>query len=218
MQDPFQPQQETSAEENFADEHQVGEGTTDLAPVESMTFEAALDPAPTADEPEPEATPVADGPVQDPEPVPDTEPAVSLPADAEVSASSPTAVTEAAVITTGDMSVGLGARVAWWPFLVLVALWVSLAAVAAYLLTQTSAVPAFENEYYPFIVLAGVVLTASGPVLAVVSWAISPSATDRAGMFVTSLVRAAAITLFGVLMWWGVLVAVDALRLGLIRL
>ncbi|MHB9004515.1 MAG: hypothetical protein ACYC6C_10715 [Coriobacteriia bacterium] len=200
MHDQLEPEQEIPAEENLPDEYAAREGAgPEVEAVEHMT----LSESGSSEDAE-----------ADVEPAPVPEPAAEPESAAEIEPE----VVEAAVITTGDMPAGNAARVAWWPFLLLVGSWVALAGTAAYVLTRTSDVPAFRHEYYPFIVLAGVVLTALGPVLAIIAWVLSPKDSERGGQFITSFVRAAAITLFGVLMWWGVLVAVDAFRLGLIRL
>ena len=71
------------------------------------------------------------------------------------------------------------------------------------------------------IVLAGLVLTLLGPILGVITWLIvrrSAPVLERSGLFATSIVRASLVSFFGVLSWWGVLVAIDALRLGLVRI
>lgn len=212
MHDSLEPAQETPAEENLPDEYiaQDGDGP-ELEAVAHMTFSEPEPEGDIAPEPAPE-------PAAEPEPEPAAEPEPEPEPAAEPAPEIAPPVIDAAVITTGDTPSAVAVRVAWWPFLLLVGFWVALAAAAAYILTRTTDVPAFQHEYYPFIVLAGVVLTALGPVLAIITWALSPKDGERGGLFITSFVRAAAITLFGVLMWWGVLVAVDALRLGLIRL
>lgn len=197
MNDPFEPQQETPSEEIAQDESPVDpeDGVSDLAAVEGITLDEAASPVPAEEYPVAETADQAgeDGVVEA-----ETVPEEIVPAETAAAAT--------------------GARLAWWPFLLLVGSWVALAGAAAYVLTRNTELPAFEHEYYPAIVLAGVVLTLLGPVLAVLTWAVSPKEGERGGPFVTSIMRASVVTLFGVLMWWGVLVAVDALRLGLIKL
>lgn len=107
-----------------------------------------------------------------------------------------------------------------WPFWTLAGAWLALCAGAAYVLTRDPAMPTLRQDVYTFVVAAGLALTILGPIMAVVVWlfARSGAGQDRpAGMFATSLMRAALVTFFGVITWTGVLILVDALRLGLIR-
>ncbi len=111
-------------------------------------------------------------------------------------------------------------RVPWWPFWILAGSWVVLCASAAYFLTRDATMPSVRQEAYTFIVAVGLALTVLGPILAIVVWAFSRSGVakdQRTGMFGSSLMRAATITLVGVIAWVGVLIMVDALRLGLVR-
>lgn len=107
-----------------------------------------------------------------------------------------------------------------WPFWTLAGVWFALCAGAAYVLTRDPAMPSLRQDAYTFVVAAGLALTVLGPIAAVVVWLFARSSADegsRSGMFATSLMRAALVTFFGVIAWTGVLVVVDALRLGLIR-
>jgi len=107
-----------------------------------------------------------------------------------------------------------------WPFWTLAGAWLALCAGAAYALTRDPAMPTLRQDVYTFVVAAGLALTILGPIIAVVVWlfARSGAGEDRpAGMFATSLMRAAIVTFCGVVAWTGVLILVDALRLGLIR-
>ncbi len=110
--------------------------------------------------------------------------------------------------------------VAWWPFLVYLAMWAALVATSVYLLAGLEpVVTALENPAYPALLLSAVALTALGPLLAVVTWAVAwfaSSAGCRGGLLTVALVRGAAATLFGVLAWWVTLVLVDAIRLGVL--
>lgn len=109
---------------------------------------------------------------------------------------------------------------AGWPFLVYLAAWVALAVTTAVVLTSpdAAAVP-IEDRRYPALLLAGITLVAFGPVLVAVTWVeafVRSEKGCRGGLLTTALVRGASATLFGVIVWWGSLVLVDALRLGLI--
>lgn len=111
------------------------------------------------------------------------------------------------------------ARIPAWPFWSHAALWVAFVGFAAYSLVQQPDVPTFRNEIYPLVVLGGVVLTVLGPLLAMWVWFavwLKAPEGERGGLLSSALLRGSAITLFGVLAWWGMLVVVDALRLGLI--
>lgn len=145
---------------------------------------------------------VPSAPEPEPEPQPEREPEAELEPDPQA------------------LSVSVP-RVPWWPFTMLIVLWIALSGTAAYLLTRASDVPAYEQQWYPIIVVAGIVLTALGPVIGVATWAVirnEGSGHDGGGLFAHSILRAAVITLLGVVAWWGILVAVDALRLGLIAI
>lgn len=113
-----------------------------------------------------------------------------------------------------------GTRVAWWPFIVNGVLWIGLAASSYLLLTSTqAALPAFRQDSYPYLVLAGLVLTLLGPIVSLAAWLFAwfkAKKPERGGMLTTALVRGAVVTFLGVVVWWGVLVLVDALRLGLV--
>jgi hypothetical protein len=110
--------------------------------------------------------------------------------------------------------------VPWWPFLIYLVAWIALIAAAALTISyETDALPAFEQEYYPYILLGGLVLTIAGPLLSILVWIVvryrTPKA-ERSGIFAASLIKGASVTVFGVIAWWGALVVLDALRLGMI--
>ena len=113
-----------------------------------------------------------------------------------------------------------GQRVWWWPFIAYGLSWAALAAASYMLLTGVDAqTPAFRQEYYPYLVLAGLVLTLLGPLLAVMVWLVSwfqAGKGRRGGLFTRAIVRGATLTFLGVVLWVGCLVLVDALRLGLV--
>lgn len=111
-------------------------------------------------------------------------------------------------------------HVAWWPFIVYGLLWLGLLGASYLLLTgaQTE-LPAFRQDAYPYLVLAGLVLTLLGPIMSLAVWLLGwfkAGKGDRGGLLTTALVRGALVTFLGVALWWGMLVLVDALRLGLV--
>ena len=110
--------------------------------------------------------------------------------------------------------------VAGWPFLVYLAAWAALAASTGLVLTGADATPMpLDDPRYPALLLTGLVLAACGPLLALVTWVVAFARTEkgcRGGLLTIALVRGASATLFGVIVWWGALILVDALRLGLI--
>lgn len=230
---------ESEIAEQHADE---GQAPDDLPPLEQTPADDFAEETEPADEAAPDAEPVVGEPPADqlpaqdleatheagtetPEPEAEADAEADAEPEAEATVAETTEVLATAVSQTDAPDVSLAAAptpggVPWWPFIVLAVLWLAVSGVAAYLLTRTADVPAYQQEWYPAIVLAGVVLTLLGPVVAIVTWATSRKDADgneRGGLFVSSILRAAAITLLGVLAWWGTLVVVDSLRLGLIR-
>ncbi len=108
-----------------------------------------------------------------------------------------------------------------WPFLLYVMAWAGLAAATLLMLAGPEAplVP-LDDPAYPALLATGLALVAAGPALSLVVWAFARAkapAECRQGLLTTALVRGAAATLGGVVMWWGALLLVDALRLGLVR-
>jgi len=173
---------------------------------------------------EPEAEPDASA---EAEPAPPAEAAQGVPAqDAELDAAqapsdlegeAPEAAEEAEAPEEPQVR---ATRVAWWPFLAYGVLWIGLAATSYVLLTGSQAdLPAFRQDSYQYLVLAGLVLTVLGPLVTLAVWLFAWFKADkgeRGGMLTTALVRGAVATFLGVVVWWGVLVLVDALRLGLV--
>lgn len=104
-----------------------------------------------------------------------------------------------------------------WPFLVYFGLWVVFAGLLVWQFMETPAgVPLYDRALYGPSILAGLVLTALGPLLAIgvwfVVWLARPGA--RSGLFSRSLILGAVVTLVGVALWLVALGAVDMLRLG----
>jgi hypothetical protein len=154
-----------------------------------------------AEEPEPEPEPTAGevAAAEEPEVEPDAAPDDAQPAAAEPGVH----------------------RVPWWPFLVYLTLWAGLVGASVYVLGGAqSKTPPVLAEPYPYVVLGGLVLTALGPILAVIAWFVIRARApkgSRGGLFVSTLLRGSAATMIGVVAWWASLVVLDALRLGLIR-
>ena len=179
--------------------------------------EDQVEPAGPDDEAAPDAsTPASPEAESTAEPEPDQEPAPELEPEPEQEPAAepepePEAVTPAAVSAR---------RVPWWPFLGYLAAWAVLVGASIYLLGGARlSTPATEQAFYPYLVLAGLALTALGPVFALTIWLVIRARTapgERSGQFVTAFVRGSVVTLLGVVSWWATLVVLDALRLDLI--
>ncbi len=163
------------------------------------------DAEPTASEPTPSDAETATQPVSG-----DVEPEVESPATDEPSAETASAETPEPELATTQPAV------LWWPFVVYGVLWLAFAGLLGWLLYSAPAgVPSVETQYYPYLVMAGVMLTLAGPLLAVVLYVGSKDETVPVpGLFAALLLRAASLTLAGVALWWIVLIAADAVRLG----
>lgn len=162
--------------------------------------ESAVAPQPEAEaaaapEPEPEPEPK-------PEPKPEPEPAVGLDAARMDLPAAP---------LTGSAP--------WWPFIIYGALWVVLSVAAGYMLvTQVpQGTPVYDSQVYTLTILGGIVLTIAGPVLILAVWLAEwfrRGDEMRRGLFLSALLKGSLATLFGVVVWWVTLIAVDAIRLG----
>jgi len=111
-------------------------------------------------------------------------------------------------------------RVPWWPFIVYLVAWIALIGASFYLISyELEAIPAFQQDEYPYILLGGLVLTVLGPLLALTVWFVTWLRTpkgQRGGLLTSALLKGAFFTCFGVLAWWGAIAVLDALRLGMI--
>lgn len=153
------------------------------------------------------------------------EPAAEPEAEVAESAEAPVAEeTPAADETPAEEPIELPSKpkspVPWWPYWCLSGAWLALCVAAAYFLTRDPNMPSLRQDAYTFVVAGGLVLTVAGPVLGLVVWSTVRSNLSkelRAGLFVSSFIRAAVITFVGVVAWTGTLILVDSLRLGLIR-
>ncbi len=108
--------------------------------------------------------------------------------------------------------------VPWWPFIILLLLWLALAGGAVALLREAAvAGEARWTREYDLIVTVGVVLTALGPLMSLGVWLIARIRADveaRAGLLVSALLRGAVVTTLGVALWVGALVVLDLLSNG----
>lgn len=110
-----------------------------------------------------------------------------------------------------------GTEVSIWPFVALDAVWLAFAGFIVWQLTQLpQGVAVYESGIYPLTLLGGLVLTAAGPVLIVVSWFAEKArlAATSGHVFISALMRGSLATLVGVALWWIALLAVDQIRLG----
>lgn len=110
------------------------------------------------------------------------------------------------------------AAVSWWPFVVYVVVWVLGAAYAVWQLQQLPAgQAAYETAFYSTATLIGLGLLGVGPVLLLVVWFASWVGREgsRVGLlFISALLKGAAATLLGAIIWIAALAIIDYLRLG----
>lgn len=106
----------------------------------------------------------------------------------------------------------------WVPFACYLGLWVVLAGLSAYLLYGADAdAPArWMPEYVPLL-WSGVGLTALGPVLSVMVWAVARArrpADARRGLFASAMTRGALVAFFGVAIWIATLFVLELVATG----
>jgi hypothetical protein len=174
----------------------------DAAEHEEQPVEEPLTEEPLLEE-QPVEQPAEAPPAEEPAPI--EEPPAGEPEPAEA-----TLPVEAAVVTSP-------ARIPWWPIILYALLWVTLASATVWQLTLDREVVPVAHEYYPLILLGGLILTLLGPFLGIVVWVLvwrTAPVEYRGGLLTTALLRSSAVTLFGVAGWWAALVLVDAWRLG----
>ena len=108
--------------------------------------------------------------------------------------------------------------VSWWPFIGYVVAWLGGAGYVVWQLRQTPAGQGvYETNLYSMSVLAGLSLLAAGPALLLIVWLASwiGRKNRRIGsMFVSALVKGAAVTLIGAIIWIGAIMLIDYLRWG----
>ncbi|NTW29215.1 MAG: hypothetical protein HGA39_07645 [Coriobacteriia bacterium] len=105
-----------------------------------------------------------------------------------------------------------------WPFLVYLLVWLVLAGVAVWQFVQVPLGEAvYNSSLYPISLIIGTAMVASGPVLMLFVWVVS-AAWGRAGNWgsklLSSLIKGAAATFVGAVLWYLALVLVDVIRLG----
>lgn len=109
-------------------------------------------------------------------------------------------------------------RVPAWPFLLYVVVWLTLAGVVVWqLLAMPTSQVVYESNMYRWMTLGGTLMTAVGPLLALVVWYAvwwDAEPRQRAGLFSAALIRGALATFCGVVVWWGAIMIVDMFRLG----
>lgn len=186
------------------------------------------EPAPDAPEAEPvpaeESEPApaeesAPEPATQPEPEPEPAPVPAEESEVAQAAAAPIAQPAPAEEALQPTEVASGhPGVPWWPFLAYLGVWVVVLGLSVYFLAQSpSDLAIFERQIYGAVVLAGLVLTAIGVLMIPAVWLIVRSSApkeQRRGLFTDTLVKGAIATFSGVLMWWGVLVALDFMRTG----
>ena len=140
---------------------------------------------------------------------------------AEASAeAAPEAVTagEAEAQVAVDQAALPRTSVSWWPFVGYVVVWLGA---AAYAVWQLQLLPAgqvaYETNLYMMSMAGGLMLLVAGPVLILVVWLASWIGRKgrRIGlMFISALVKGAAATMLGALIWIAAILITDYLRLG----
>lgn len=111
----------------------------------------------------------------------------------------------------------VAAGVSVWPFVAYDAVWLVFAGLVTWqLLEVPSGVAVYDAQIYPLVLVAGLVLTATGPAVVFASWFAARERSDEGPgqLLVSALLRGAVATSIGVALWWSVLIAVDRVRLG----
>lgn len=200
-----------------AEESPAGEVEPDAA-AEWETLPPPEAVSPPAEVPETPAE-AAEVPAETPvEPAPTPESAVveaGLPAGADDDADAVEALldaeAEAGLLERPDRTLSV-------PFLVYDGIWLVFAiAMVAVLRTPALAGTLDSTPAYPVFVLAGLVLTVAGPLLAVALWWIARSRVtpgERRGLFASAFLRGALATFAGVALWLVARVVLDFMRTG----
>jgi hypothetical protein len=104
------------------------------------------------------------------------------------------------------------------PFWILSGVWVVFAGVMTYVLWADATKPFADLPLYAGFIYGGVALTVAGLLVGVVVWLLLRRAAPelRAGLVRAVLLRAAAATLAGNLVWWAGLVVLDLHRSGVL--
>lgn len=178
-----------------ADTEQLATTSDDRAALLAFVPEVEVSEPPAATEPVEEAS----------------EPAAAEPGATPVSTTLAAEDSDAIAFPDADTEVSI------WPFVALDVIWLAFAGFIVWQLTQLpEGAAVYESGIYPLTLLGGLVLTAAGPVLIVVSWFAEKVrlAASSGHVFVSALMRGSLATLVGVALWWIALLAVDQIRLG----
>lgn len=104
-----------------------------------------------------------------------------------------------------------------WPFTAYLVVWIGFAVLVVW---RFAGVPRdialFDIDSYRSMIIAGLTLTATGPVLSIAVWlavAFRPS-TSKGAVFASALFKGAVTTFAGVLAWWVAMLVLDQLRYG----
>jgi hypothetical protein len=104
-----------------------------------------------------------------------------------------------------------------WPFASYLVLWLMFGAVIMWRFYEVAPeTPLFDLADYRTMLVAGISLTALGPVLSLLVWLIAgvrPGVRVGAA-FVSAIFKGAITTFAGVLIWWATLILLDQLRFG----
>ncbi len=156
-------------------------------------------------------------PVNAEQPQPATQPETAAPEPQPVVAETkPEAAAVVTAVAPAD-AVAPATGVSIWPFVAYDVLWAVFAGILIWQLgSLPEGVAVYESSFYPVAVLGGVVLTITGPLLALTVWltSIGRPGTTKGGLFVSAMVRGSVATLIGVVLWWGALIVLDQIRLG----
>ncbi len=147
------------------------------------------------------------------------EPAAQMPEEEAPAEAAETADVVEEVLSSEPVAPASRVRpVPWWPFIVLLVLWLALAGGAVALLRDAAvAGEARWTREYDLVITMGVVLTGLGPLMSLGVWLIARIRAEvgaRAGLLVSALLRGATVTTLGVALWVGALVVLDLLSNG----
>ena len=122
------------------------------------------------------------------------------------------------LIAQTPQQAGTNPSVPWWPFLLYLAVWIGSALAAGWQLAHAAGGGIlYGSVQYAYTVIAGLLLTLFGPAVTFLVWLVSwlsAKRGQRSGLLSSALVRGGLVTFAGVALWWGMLVFVDATRLG----
>jgi len=191
---------------------EIEEPASSEEPQSDVTSEAAVDEA-LIEQPAEEMPPPEEAVVSDEDLSAAVAAASESVGDAEIVA--PVAAPEIVAAEVTLPSARYGAP--WWPFFIYLGLWAVVAGVGVW---QLDLLPVeqviYDSMTYRWLLFAGLVMAAMGPVLVLAVWLASRESEKRQrhGLFTSALFKGAFFTMLGVMIWWGTLLAVDFLRFG----